>query len=221
MSAIFFFSWEKLMPVTPPGETRRKILRFVRERLLAGEPPTVREVQAAFGFRAVQTAHKHLEQLAAEGLLTKNSGRSRGYRLAEDGAVFPIPLLGFVQAGGLTSAIENPEGYIPASAPRVGEELFALRVRGESMRDAGILPGDIAVVRRQESATHGDIVVALVEDEATVKRFHLRRGLVELHPANDSFAPIVVSADKSFAILGKVIEIRRNLEEIAKKQKYS
>src|SRR5512138_2256614 len=139
------------MPYTPTGETREKILQFVRERILTGRPPTVREVQGAFGFRAVETARRHLENLVAEGRLGREAGKSRGYRLPEAPGLLYIPLLGRVQAGALTTAVEEPEGYIPVSFRQGQAGLFALRVRGESMTGAGILAGDIAVVRRQSA----------------------------------------------------------------------
>jgi repressor LexA len=204
-----------MSPKTPPGQTRRQVLGFVRDRLLAGRPPTVREVQEAFRFRSVQSAREHLEALVAEGKLIKEGGVSRGYRLppsAELGAPRLVPLLGRVQAGDLTAAIEEPDGgYISVQVPALGEGLFALRVRGESMQGAGILPGDVVVVRRQSTASPGDIVVALVGEEATVKRLRRVRGRAELHPANPAFAPIV-PAQGELAILGVVIEVRRYLE---------
>ena len=204
-----------MSPKPPPGQTRRQVLRFVRERLLAGRPPTVREVQEAFRFRSVQSAREHLEALVAEGKLVKEGGVARGYRLPPPpvvGAPALVPLLGRVQAGDLTAAIEEPDGgYISVQVPSIDEELFALRVRGESMTGAGILPGDVVVVRRQPTASPGDIVVALVGEEATVKRLRRVRGRAELHPANPEFAPIV-PAQGELAILGVVIEVRRYLE---------
>jgi repressor LexA len=199
------------MGKTPAGETRERIYRFVRERLLRGLPPTVREVQEAFGFRAVQTAQEHLEALVAEGRLEKHSARSRGYRLPGSEA-FPtvlVPLLGRVQAGNLSTAIEDLEGYIPFESS-TGEELFALRVRGDSMSGAGILDGDIVVVRRQVFASPGEIVVALVDDEATVKRFRIRRGRPELHAENPAYEPIIPPPGE-MKLLGKVTELRRTI----------
>lgn len=206
---------------TPKGQTRERIYRFLRERLLAGQPPTVREVQRAFGFRSAQTAREHLEALVGEGRLDKRAGEARGYRLpAGRGrpALHWIPLVGRVQAGALTEAIEDPDGFVPlapsgTSRPREGD--FALRVEGESMTGAGIFPGDVVVVRRQPTARSGEIVVARVGDEATVKRLRLRgkQGRrVELHPENPAFAPIVVGeSDEPVTVLGRVVEVRREL----------
>ncbi len=198
------------MGKTPPGQSREKVYRFVRERLLRGLPPTVREVQETFGFRAVQTAREHLEALVAEGRLSKRPGQSRGYLLPDKPStptVF-VPLLGRVQAGNLTTAIENLEGYVPVESGDSGEDLFALRVRGDSMSGAGILHNDLVVVHRQASANSGDIVVALVDDEATVKRLHIRKNRVELRPENPVYDPIVPPPD-AVNLLGRVIEVRR------------
>jgi repressor LexA len=199
---------------TPPGQTRERVFRFVRDRLLDGLPPTVREVQDAFGFRSPQTAREHLEALVTEGRLDKRAGKARGYRLpgrAGEPPTVLVPLLGRVPAGELDTAVEDLEGYLPIRSRRSPGELFGLRVRGESMTGAGILPGDVVVVRRQPRAETGDIVVALVEDEATVKRFVVRRGRVELHPENPDFDPIVPDP-RDLAVLGKVVEVRRSLE---------
>jgi repressor LexA len=204
-----------MVPRTPPGKTREQVLTFVRERILAGAPPTTREVQQHFGFRAVQSARQHLEALVATGRLAKEPGRSRGYRLpgspGKNALPRFVPLLGRVQAGALREAIEAPDGYLPVAEPSADDRLFALTVQGESMTGAGILAGDIVVVRQQETARDGEIVVALVDDEATVKRLRLRRGRVELHPENPSFAPIVPEAPATIRILGKVVEVRRRL----------
>jgi len=197
---------------TPAGETRERIYRFVRDRLLGGFPPTVREVKEAFGFRSVQTAREHLEALVTEGRLAKEAGKARGYRLGGDSRPTRlIPLLGRVPAGPLNIATEDLEGYLPIQGHRSGDDLFGLRVRGESMTGAGILPGDIVVVRRQPAADSGDIVVALIGGEATVKRLRIRRRRVELHPENPAFEPIIPDPS-DLTLLGKVIEVRRYLE---------
>lgn len=203
------------MKRTPPGQTRRRIYEFMRQRLLEGSPPTTREVQQAFGFRAVQSAREHLEALVAAGLLAKQPGRARGYHLPDQpGTVFAtclVPLLGRVQAGELTTALQEPEGYIPIQSRLPKEELFALRVRGDSMKGAAILHGDIVIVRRQPTAAHGEIIVALVEEEATVKRLRRRGRRVELHAENPDFAPIIPRSGE-LLVLGKVVEVRRYLD---------
>jgi len=201
-----------MTPRTPKGQTRERIYQFVRKRLLQGLPPTVREVRDAFGFKAIETAREHLETLVREGRLAKQPGKARGYSLpgGRGPVTVAIPLLGRVQAGQLTTAVEDVEGYIPVQTRGSGE-LFALTVRGESMTGAGIMPGDIAVVRHQPTADPGDIVVALVGDEATVKRLRFNKGTIELHPDNPDFQPIIPDPSE-LVILGKVIEIRRYME---------
>ena len=208
------------MSLTPIGATRERVFHFVRERLLAGDPPTVRDVQGVFGFRTPQTARYHLEKLVSEGRLLAARGKARGYRVLEQidtpSPVRWVPVLGRVQAGHLTTATEELDGYVPMPAgsdrrdPRHNDELFALRVQGESMTGAGILPGDVVIVRRQPTADSGALVVALVDDEATVKRLRLRDGQVELHPENPDFDPILT--DREVTLLGKIIEVRRTLE---------
>jgi repressor LexA len=124
-----------------------------------------------------------------------------------------VPVLGTVQAGALTTAMEEPDGgYISVKPKTETNELFALRVRGESMKEAGIFSGDIVIVRRQQTAQNGDTVVALIDDEATVKTLRFINGLPQLHPENPDFEPIVPQSGDSFMILGKVIEVRRYLE---------
>jgi len=197
---------------TPAGQTRERIFRLVRDRLMGGQPPTIREVQEVFGFRSPQTAREHLEALVDEGRLAKQKGKARGYRLPEGSGLSTtlVPLLGRVPAGALDTAVEDLEGYLPVRTEHSAGDLFGLRVRGESMTGAGILPGDVVVVRRQPRADSGDIVVALVGDEATVKRLRIRGNRAELHPANPHFDPIVPLAGE-LRLLGKVIEVRRYL----------
>jgi repressor LexA len=197
---------------TPTGETRERLFRHVRDRLRAGSPPTVREVQRAFGFRSVQTAREHLEALVVEGRLAKAEGVARGYRLpSPEPPAALVPLVGRVPAGPLDAAIEDCEDWLPVQTRLDPSELFGLRVRGESMTGAGILDGDVVIVRRQAQARTGDIVVALVGDEATVKRLRLRGRRVELHPENPAYAPIVPEPSE-VRLLGRVIEVRRVLE---------
>ncbi len=198
---------------TPAGETRERIFRFVRERLLMGRPPTTREVQEAFSFKAVQSARAHLETLVEEGRLDKEPGKARGYRLPRRGSTptVLVPVLGRVPAGPFEMAVEDLEGYVPFQSRRSPNKLFGLRVKGESMLDAGILPGDLVIVRKQSHAESGQIVVALVEDEATVKILRKRRNRIELHPANPHY-PILLPDPHEVRILGRVIEVRRNLD---------
>jgi repressor LexA len=187
----------------------------------------VREVRDALGFRAVESARTHLLALVEEGRLVKRPGVARGYALpqtsGQGGVPRLVPLLGQVPAGPLDLAIEEVESYLPSRCGS-NDELFALRVRGDSMRDVGIMDGDLVIVRRQPTASSGSIVVAMIGDEATVKTLHIRkgnghdhgeggagRGRIELRPENADYHPIVPNPDE-VTILGKVIEVRRMLE---------
>ena len=208
------------MAHTPPGQSRERVFRFMRDRLLDGRPPTVREVRDALGFRAVESARAHLTALVEAGRLIKKPGRARGYALPETegqgGMPHLVPLLGRVPAGPTDLAVEDVESYLPSRAG-THDEMFALRVRGDSMRDVGIMDGDVVVVRRQPTASTGSIVVALIGDEATVKTLHVTngngsgRGRIELRPENPDYQPIVPDPDE-LQILGKVVEVRRFLE---------
>ena len=215
------------MAHTPPGKTRERVFRFVRDRLLDGRPPTVREVRDALGFRAVESARSHLMTLVEEGRLVQKPGKARGYALPETmgqgGVPRLVPLLGRVPAGPLDLAVEDVESYLPSRSGS-SDELFALRVHGDSMRDVGIMDGDLVIVRRQPTASSGSIVVALVGDEATVKTLYIRngseatrddasasRGRIELRPENPDYQPIVPDPAE-VQILGKVVEVRRLLE---------
>ena len=208
-------------PVQP--STRERVLDYVRERLQAGVPPTVREVQHALEFKSVNTAREHIDRLIAEGKLLRDPGLSRGLRLPMHDArsqhvrpsqphVQRIPVVGRVQAGALTHAEEDLEGHVMLETRYAEQDLFALRVQGESMIDAGIMPDDLVVVRRQPRAESGQIVVAMVDGEATVKTLKLGSGgRVELHPANDRFSVIIPEAG-ALAILGRVIRVHRMLD---------
>lgn len=199
----------------PRGETRARVFAYVADRLRAGDPPSVREIRDALGLGATQTVQSHLQALVASGALEQepatSRGRARGYRLP---AAAPpphfVPLLGGVQAGVPNLAVEEAEGYLPVVGRTGGDPSFALRVRGDSMRDAGILAGDVVLVRQQATADDGDVVVALVGDEATVKTLRRVAGAVELHPANPAFS-VLRPDPEALQILGRVVEVRRRL----------
>ncbi len=186
------------------------VLRCQRER---GIPPTIREIGTAFGIASTNGVRYHLAKLEKEGHLKRNSRISRGIQTP---AVAPrqsgIPILGRVAAGEPILAEASFEGRLDTN-DLFGEtkELFALRVRGDSMIDAGIFENDYVIVRKQESAIAGEIVVALLEDEATVKYYQPRKDRIELVAANVKYSPIVVTKDVSFHILGVVRGIIRTL----------
>ena len=196
---------------------QRRIVEFIRETLRErGYPPTVREIGEAVGLTSSSSVHSQLENLERMGLLHKDPTKPRAIGLADEstkpeGVV--IPILGRIAAGTPVLASGNVEEYltVPVGFAKGGEH-FALRVTGTSMTGAGILDGDVVVVRRQESAGDGDVVAALLpgvaEEEATIKRLRRRGGKVTLHPENPAFSPIPMTDGR---ILGKVVAVLRKL----------
>ena len=181
-----------------------------------GYPPSVREIGEAVGLRSPSTVHFHLKKLADTGAIEIGAGKGRAITLthpaAPAAAPMPeapagrVPIVGNVAAGSPILAQECIEDYLTFDAGHPGDVHFALRVRGESMLNAGILPGDLVVVRQQQTCNQGEIVVAMIDDEATVKRFSRKNGHVWLLPENDAYAPI----DGTYAqILGKVVAVVR------------
>ena len=199
------------MAKTPPGETRAKVHEFVLRRILDGAPPSVREVQEEFGFRSTATVREHLDALVEAGTLEQESGRDRGYRVPGGFVPGMVPILGHVHAGSLSAAIETAEGYVPVRAA-LASRSFALRVAGESMADREIHDGDIVLVQRDAPIRSGDIVVALIGDEATLKTYRKIGRRIVLEAANPAYADIEpTSSGPLFRILGRVFEVRRAL----------
>jgi repressor LexA len=184
--------------------------RFMRER---GYPPTIREIGKAFGITSTNGVRYYLNLLEKAGHLKRSGKISRGIEQVRPRAVHAgIPILGRVAAGQPILAEESFEGRLEAEQMFGNpSDLFALRVRGDSMIEAGIHENDFVVVRQQDSATAGDMVVALIEDEATVKYYQPRAGRVELQPANEKYRPIVVEQGAEFRILGVVRGVIRSL----------
>ena len=194
----------------PLTKSQQKVYDYIRECAQESRVPSVREVCAATGLKSTSTVHLHLRTLEAKGLIVRDKGLNRCIRLAGAEKSTQVPVMGRVTAGMPILAVEDIEGYVPVSeSVRRGRELFALRVCGESMINAGILDGDVAVVHRTPVAENGDIVVALVGEEATVKRFYKENGVFRLQPENDAFEPIIVD---EVVLLGKLIAIYRNFE---------
>ena len=200
---------------------QREVLAFVRSFIERhGAPPTVREIGERFGFTA-RAAFDHLRALERKGMLHRRVTDKRVSRTlvlsertsARRPATREIPVLGRIAAGTPLYAEENREDSIPVRPEwfaRKGEDLFALRVRGDSMIEAHIMDGDLVLVRRQDSAQPGDVVAALVDSEATVKRFARDGQSVVLHPEHPTMKPIVVAPGSAdFKILGKVIGLIR------------
>ena len=172
-----------------------------------GYSPTVREICAELHIKSTASAYYYLEKLTNEGLLSRSPNKNRAVNFKKNSSI-NIPLIGTVTAGQPIFAYENYEDYysFPAGSFR-GSELFMLNVQGTSMIDAGILDGDKIVVCRQQTAENGDIVVALLDDSATVKRFFKKQDHYVLHPENPTMDDIVVD---EVVILGKVIGLVRN-----------
>ena len=186
-----------------------EILDYIRDRIDQGLPPSVREICAALEIKSTSTAHKYLKELQEHGLIEKGDRMNRAITLPEERSL-RVPLLGTVTARQPILAVEEVEGYVPFRGQGLSsKDLFALRVRGESMIKAGILDGDIVIIRKTPTAENGQIVVALVEDEATVKRFYKENGHYRLQPENDAMEPIYVD---SVSILGRVVALLREYE---------
>ncbi|MGH7369724.1 MAG: transcriptional repressor LexA [Candidatus Methylomirabilaceae bacterium] len=193
-------------------DRHRQILRFIADyKARRGAPPTLREIarHCKIYLRAVQY---HLERLERAGVLTRGRKRARAIELRREPRAALTPLLGQVAAGRPLLAEEHIEASL--ALPREwtgGGETFLLKVQGDSMRDARIFDGDLVLVKVQPRALPGDIVVALLDDEVTIKRFQLDEETVTLQPANDAFAPIRVAKGQRFRVLGKVIGVYRKL----------
>ena len=191
----------------PLTKSQQKIYDFLKDRSQYGIPPSVREICAATGLKSTSTVHAHLKALENLGYISRDAGLNRAIHIEGCEQTAQVPILGKVTAGLTILAVEEIQGYLPITASQQrGRELFALTVQGESMKNAGILDGDYVVVERTPTARDGDIVVALIEDEATVKRLYRETDCVRLQPENDAFEPIYA---KEVIILGKVISVVR------------
>lgn len=185
----------------------QRILNYIRDCILNRDfSPTVREICEEVGIKSTSTVHYYLKELADEGLIIKDDLKKRTIKLPGNQSV-SVPLLGTVTAGLPITAIEEVEEYIAVSNLHgSSEDYFALHVRGESMIKAGILDGDIVIVHKVPTCRNGEIVVALIEDEATVKRYYRDKDKHRLMPENDDFDPIIVD---ELVILGKVVSLIR------------
>ncbi len=205
-------------------DRQRQILDFVRAEIhRRGFPPSVREIGEAVGLSSSSTVHSHLAALETKGFIRRDPTKPRALevldyrdtdRAVDYGQVMAIPLVGQVAAGAPILAAENIEATISLPAEMSGEQTFILRVRGDSMIEAGILDGDFVVVRQQSTAENGDIVVAMIDDpisgepESTVKRFYRESDRVRLQPENSALEPIYV---RDVQILGRVVTLFRRL----------
>ena len=184
-----------------------EVFNYIKSRLSEGISPSVREIMDAMGFKSTSTAHRYIEALVHEGLIEKTGNLNRSLRLPNCGSA-SVPIIGTVTAGQPITAVEDITGYVGFEAPGYDpQDLFALKIRGESMINAGILNGDIVIVEKRCYAENGEIVVALIEgNDATVKTFYKEKGHFRLQPENDTMDPIIVD---EVEILGKVIGLKR------------
>ena len=203
------------------NNNEQKILDFIKEQIKEnGYPPSVREICAAVGLKSTSSVHSYLNKLAEKGYITKTGLKTRALRVIEeetsnipssDSNVLSIPLVGNVAAGAPILAEQNIEEYfsIPSSflsKSAISSNTYMLKVKGESMINVGIYNGDYIIISKQNTATNGEIVVALIDNEATVKTFYKEKDHIRLQPENDTMDPIIV---KDVKILGKVVGLFR------------
>ena len=200
----------------PRGDNQQRILEYIKSEIQTkGYPPSVREIANAVGLKSTSTVHGHLTRLEKKGLLHRDAMKPRAMEVIGDpnfvrNATTAIPVVGRVTAGQPILAEENVDEYIPIPDAMLGDgEHFILLVKGESMIQAGIMDGDYVVVRKQQEANNGDIVVAMIEDSATVKRFYKEHGHFRLQPENPIMDPIYTD---EVTILGKVVSLYRILQ---------
>ncbi len=199
--------------------TQERVFSFLKNYLeKKGFPPTLREIASHFGLKGPKAPQKTLAILERKGYIRKIPGGSRTIEILSPWPIrraqtLPIPIVGRVQAGEPILAVENIEGYVNLDRNLVSsEDVFLLRVQGDSMIDAHIQDGDFALVKPQSNAENGEIVVALIEDEATIKRIFQKRDLIRLEPANPKMEPIIIKkGEKNVILVGKVIGIFRKL----------
>lgn len=204
------------------SERQRQILQYIVQHTeLHGYPPTVREIGEAVNLSSSSTVHAHLKSLEQAGLIRRDAVLTRAIRVVTPGRADPdgvpapkrivsLPLVGRVAAGQPLLAVEDIEDTFPVPKDFLaGGDGFMLRVKGESMIDDGIHNGDYVIVRRQSSADNGDTIVAMVDEEATVKRFYKESGRIRLQPANQSMAPMYYEA---IDIVGKVVGLVRRMQ---------
>lgn len=196
------------------SDKQREILEYIKKEILnRGYPPAVREICEAVDLKSTSSVHSHLETLEKNGYIRRDPTKPRAIEIIDDNfnltrrEVVNVPMVGRVAAGQPILAVENIDNYFPIPAEFMpNEESFMLRVKGESMINVGILDGDNILVKRQKDARNGDIVVALVDDSATVKTFYKENGHIRLQPENDNMDPIIVP---DCEILGKVFGVFR------------
>lgn len=201
-------------------DKQREILEYIKNEILnRGFPPSVREICEAVELKSTSSVHAHLETLEKNGYIRRDPTKPRTIEILDDNfnllrrEMVNVPVVGTVTAGQPILAVENIESYFPVPAEFMpNQQCFILNVQGESMVNAGILDGDQVLVRQQPDAQNGEIVVALLGEEATVKRFYKEKNCYRLQPENDTMEPIIVDSDQEFKILGKVFGVFRLFE---------
>ncbi len=195
-------------------EKQSQILEYIKSEILSkGYPPAVRDICAAVNLKSTSSVHSHLETLEKNGYIRRDPTKPRAIEIIDDSFqlvrrdMVNVPMIGTVTAGQPILAVENIENYFPIPTEFMpNEDSFMLKVKGESMINAGILDGDMILVKKQADAKNGDIVVALIDDSATVKTFYKESGHIRLQPENDYMDPIIVP---DVEILGKVFGVFR------------
>jgi repressor LexA len=197
---------------------QERVLSFIQKfRQKTGFPPTVREIADALGYRSPNNVRQHLRLIEQKGYIRVLSGKARGIEVTEsvpdqtaDLDAVGVPLIGSVAAGAPITATENIEGYITLDKSIFrGDDLFALRIRGDSMCGIGILNGDIVVVKKKNSAEHGEVVVVIIDGDATIKRFMKQDGKILLHAENTAYKDIELLSVNSIQIAGKLVGVIR------------
>lgn len=196
---------------------QQEILEFIKESILnRGYPPAVREICEAVHLKSTSSVHSHLETMEKNGYIRRDPTKPRAIEIIDDNfnltrrELVNVPIVGTVTAGEPILAVENIEGYFPISPEFLkNKQTFMLKVKGESMINAGIFSGDYILVEETPTASDGEIVVALVEDSVTVKRFYKEDDYFRLQPENDAMDPIIVPQNTPFSIVGKVIGLFR------------
>lgn len=199
------------------SDKQKEILEYIKSEILSkGYPPAVRDICEAVKLKSTSSVHSHLETLEKNGYIRRDPTKPRAIEIIDDTfnlarrEVVNIPMIGTVAAGEPILAVENIENYFPIPTEYVpNQKCFALTIKGNSMVNAGILDGDQVFVQQQSSAENGEIVVALVEDSATVKTFFKEKGHIRLQPENDTMDPIIVA---DCQILGKVFGVFRKVQ---------
>ena len=191
------------------GAKAQMVYEYILDRMTEGLPPTVREICTDLDFKSTSTAHKYLVELEQAGLIIRESGLNRNIKINMD-KVIQVPVVGTVAAGKPVLAVQNIENYIPFKTKKYNYgELFALNVKGDSMKNVGILDGDVVVVFQTYAAKDNEIIVAMLDDHATVKRFFEKDGGYILHAENDDFEDIHC---EKVDILGKVLACIRTYD---------